>query len=78
MEISRLVRQVWNKDVCTSVCNPQPNEMYERMYQTIGDILCITSNTNPPNDIDDANQVMDNALAVCMYTLMRSNGVRNR
>ena len=38
------------------------------MHQTIGDILQVVLYTNQPKNINDANQVMDNALATCMYT----------
>ena len=55
------------KNVCTAVRNPQSNAICERMHQTIGDILRVVLHTNPPRNMDDANQVMDNALATCMH-----------
>ena len=57
------------KDVCTAVRNPQANAICERMHQTIGDILRVVLHTNPPQNINDANQVIDNALATCMHAM---------
>ena len=57
------------KDVCTAVRNPQANAICERMHQTIGDILRVVLHTNPPQNMNDANQVMDNALATCMHAM---------
>ena len=37
------------------------------MRQTVGDILRVVLHTNPPTNMNDANQVMDNALATAMY-----------
>ena len=37
------------------------------MHQTIGDILRVVLHTNPPQNMDDANQVMDNTLATSMH-----------
>ena len=37
------------------------------MHQTVGDVLRVVLHTNPPQNIDDANQVMDNALATAMH-----------
>ena len=36
------------------------------MHQTIGDILWVILHTNPPMNMDDANQVIDNTLATCI------------
>ena len=55
------------KDVCTAVRNPQLNAICERMHQTIGNILQVVLHTNPPQNMDNANQVMDNALAIAMH-----------
>ena len=49
--------------------NPQANAICERMHQTIGDILRVVLHTNPPQNENDANQVMDNALATCMHAM---------
>ena len=37
------------------------------MHQTIGDILQVVLHTNPPQNMDDANQVMDNVLATAVH-----------
>ena len=63
----RLLAQMGFKDVCTAVRNPQSNVICERMHQTIGDILQVVLHTIPPQNMDDANQVMDNTLATAMH-----------
>ena len=55
------------KDVCTAVRSLQSNAICERMHQTVGDVLRVILHTNPPQNIDDANQVMENALATAMH-----------
>ena len=41
----------------------------EKMHQTVGDILRVTLHTNPPTNMNDTNQCIDNALATCMHAL---------
>ena len=55
------------KDVCTAVWNPQSNAICKWIHQTISDILQVVLHTNPPQNMDDANQMMDNALATAMH-----------
>ena len=55
------------KDVCTAVQNPQSNAICERIHQTVGDILRVILHTNPPQNIDNTNAVMDKALATAMH-----------
>ena len=63
----RLLAQMGIKNVCTAVRNPQSNAICKRMHQTIGDILRVVLHTNPPQNMDDANQVIDNVLATVMH-----------
>ena len=37
------------------------------MHQKVGDVLRVILHTYPPQNIDDVNQVMDNALATAMH-----------
>ena len=39
------------------------------MHQIIGNILQVTLHTNQPQNLNDANQVMDNALATCKHAM---------
>ena len=47
----------------------------ERMHQTAGDIQRVTIHTNPPQNLNDANQLMDNALATYMNVIRCSVSV---
>ena len=58
-EFLRLLAQMGIKDACIAVRNPQSNAICERMHQTIGDILRVVLHTIPPQNMNDANQVMD-------------------
>ena len=57
------------KDVPITVRNPQTNTICKRMHQTVGDILRVALHTNPPTNMNDANQCIDNALGCCMHAL---------
>eukprot|EP00536_Pseudo-nitzschia_multiseries_P015222 jgi/Psemu1/41682/gm1.41682_g len=54
-----LLMQNGIKSVATTVKNPQSNTICERLHQTMGDIL--------RNNKQEAEQIMDNALASCMH-----------
>ena len=43
--------------------NPQSNAICERMHQTVANILRTLLYTNPPQNMDDANDLIDDALA---------------
>ena len=47
--------------------NPQANSICERMHQTIGNSLRAMSSMNPPQNVETANQMMDTAIANCIY-----------
>ena len=66
-EFIRLLAPMRIKDVCTAVWNPQSNVICECTHQTIGDILQVILHTNPPTNMDGANQVMDNTLATVIH-----------
>ena len=66
-EFIRLLAQMVIKDVCAAVWSPQLNAICERMHQTIWDILRVALHTNPPTNMDNANQVMDNALTIAIH-----------
>ena len=68
-EFQELLAQMGIVSVPTTVKNPQANAICERMHQTVGDILRVTLHTSPPNNINTANQMMDNALATAMHAL---------
>jgi transposase InsO family protein len=51
----------------TSSKNPQANAICERMHQTIGNTLRAMINLNPPIGINNAAQMIDAALAKCVF-----------
>ena len=57
------------RDVPTTARNPRANAICKQMHQTVGDILRVTLHTNPPTNMSDTNQCIDNALATCMHAL---------
>lgn len=52
---------------CASWKNPQANAVCERMHQTVGNSLRAMTTMNPPAGIEHANQLVDTALANCMF-----------
>jgi hypothetical protein len=52
------------KDVPTTVKNPQANSICERMHQTVANSLRSMIHTNPPNNMEEANAMIDECLAL--------------
>lgn len=52
--------------------NPRANSICERMHQTIGNNLRAMVHLNPPAGIETANQLVDTALANCVYATRTS------
>jgi transposase InsO family protein len=55
------------KDVPTTVKNPQSNAICERMHQTAGNILRTLEITHPPQTLEEAQLLVDSALATTMH-----------
>ena len=51
----------------TSVKAPQANAICERMHQTVGNSLRAMAHLQPPQGVENAAQMVDTALANCMY-----------
>ena len=51
----------------TTAKNPQANSVCERVHQCIGNTLRTLSSTQPPAGIQDAENLVDTALATAMY-----------
>jgi transposase InsO family protein len=51
----------------TTSKNPQANSVCERMHQTIGNTLRVLSTLNPPEGVDQAEQLVDTAIADAVY-----------
>jgi hypothetical protein len=47
--------------------NPQANSVCERMHQTIGNTLQVLSTLNPPEGVEQAEHLVDTAIADAVY-----------
>ena len=66
-----LLRQLLGiQSIPTTVKNPQSNAIIGKLaHQAMEDILRVMLHINPPNDDNDANQILvDNALATCVHS----------
>ena len=57
------------KDVCSTSKNPQSNAICERMHQTVTNVLRTLVHTNPPQNMTQARDIIDNALATAMHAM---------
>ncbi len=57
------------KDVYLSSKNPQSNAICERMHQTVTNVLRTLVHTNPPQNVTQARDIIDNALATAMHAM---------
>ncbi len=67
---SQMLLQNWHiRDVCTTAKNPQSNAVCERMHQTVGNVLRTLLHGNPPQNIANAEQYVDEALSIAMHSM---------
>ncbi len=57
------------KDVCLTSKNPQSNAIFERMHQTVNNVLRTLVHTNPPCNMTQARDIIDDALATAMHAM---------
>jgi hypothetical protein len=57
------------KDVCLTSKNPQSNAICERMHQTVTNVLRTLVHTNLPQNMTQARDIIDNALATAMHAM---------
>jgi hypothetical protein len=57
------------KDVCSTSKNTQSNAIYERMHQTVTNVLRTLVHTNPLHNMTQARDVIDDALATAMHAM---------
>lgn len=55
------------EDVSTTIKNPQANAICERIHQTVGTVLRTLCHVNPPQNMLEASDLMDNCLATAMH-----------
>jgi hypothetical protein len=49
--------------------NPQSNAICERMHQTVNNVLRTLMHTNPPQNMTQARDIIDDALATAMHAM---------
>jgi hypothetical protein len=57
------------KDVCSTSKNPQSNAIYERKHQTVNNVIRTPVHTNPPCNMTQARDKIDDALATAMHAM---------
>ncbi len=57
------------KDVCSTSKNLQSNAICERKHQTVTNVLITLVHTNPPQDMTQARDILDDALATAMHAM---------
>jgi hypothetical protein len=57
------------KDVCSTGKNPQSNAICERMHQTVNNVPRTLVHTNPPRNMTQARDIIDDALATAMHAM---------
>jgi hypothetical protein len=68
-EFQTLLQNCHIRDVCTTAKNPQSNAVCERIHQTVGNVLRTLLHHNPPQNIADAAQYVDEALSITMHAM---------
>jgi hypothetical protein len=68
-EFQTLLQNCHIRDVCTTAKNPQSNAVCERMHQTVGNFLRTLLHGNPPQNIANVEQYVDEALSIAMHTM---------
>ena len=66
-EFQRMLQRRNIKKHPTGVRSPQANAICERMHQVVGNALRVLATLHPPDGIEDANTLIDTALANAVY-----------
>jgi hypothetical protein len=56
-------------DLCSTSKNPQSNAICKRMHQTVNNVLRTVVHTNPPHNLTQARNIIDDTLATAMHTM---------
>eukprot|EP00804_Cyclotella_cryptica_P003489 CCRYP_002120-RA/>CCRYP_002120-RA protein AED:0.44 eAED:0.68 QI:0/0/0/1/0/0/2/0/135 len=65
----RLLELFSIKDVCSTSKNRQSNAVCERIYQTVSNVLRTLVHVNPPQNMTQARDIIDDALATAMHAM---------
>jgi hypothetical protein len=69
-EFQTLIQNCHIRDVCTNTAkNPQSNAVYERMHQTVGNVLKTLLHGNLLQNIANAAQYVNEALSFAMHAM---------
>lgn len=68
-EFQELLQRAGIQDVPTTSYNPQANAICERMHQTVGNILRTLLRAHPPANVNQAEVLVDQALATAMHAM---------
>ena len=60
------------KDVPMTIQNPTANSVYERMHQSVGNILHTMLHGNPQENVTKANKLIDDALSTAQHAMRTS------
>ena len=68
-EFQTLLQNCHIRDVCTTAKNPQSKAVCERMHQTVGNILRTLLHEEPPQNITNEKEYVDEALSIAMHAM---------
>jgi hypothetical protein len=66
-EFQNLLQQAGIQDAPTTSRNPQANSICERLHQIVANVLRTLTNLQPPANEQEAQQLVENALATAMH-----------
>jgi hypothetical protein len=68
-EFQTLIQTCHIRDVCITAKIPQFNAVCERMHQTVRNVLRTLLHDNPPQNIANEGQNVDEALSIAMHVM---------
>jgi len=69
IEFQMLLEKCHVKEGCTSTIKPQSNAICKRMHQTVGNVLRTLLHGEPPQNIPNAKDYVDEALSIAMHAM---------
>ena len=67
VDFQRVLQNFGIKNVTTSVRNPQSNSICERLHQSVGNALRVYLSHDPPTNIHNIAELVDNALSTSLH-----------
>ena len=68
-EFQQFLDKCNGKDVPTTSRNPQTNLIYERMHQSVRNILRTLLHGDPPENVSKANNMVDEVLSIAQHAM---------